>query len=74
MAIAFENVKRDSKRVIDKMKKEERAERLGNIICKRCGYQNFIPYVKKSGKCHLCGSVLDKAYFIKEMLKRCNNG
>lgn len=49
--------------------KEERAKNLNNIICPRCKYQNNEIFVKKYGKCHLCGVILDKKYFIKTMLK-----
>lgn len=49
--------------------KEERAKELHNIICPRCKYQNHVFYVKKYGKCNLCGATLDKNYFIRTMLK-----
>lgn len=49
--------------------KEERANSLHNIICPRCKYQNHEIFVKKYGKCHLCGAILDKKYFIRTMLK-----
>lgn len=50
--------------------KEERAESLGNIICKRCKYQNHKNYVQKYGKCNLCGVTLSVEYFKKMLLKK----
>lgn len=50
--------------------KEERAERLGNVICKRCKYQNHRSYVKKYGKCNLCGATLDVDYFKKMLMRK----
>ena len=54
--------------------KEERAKELNNVICPRCKYQNHLCYVKKYGKCHLCGLTLDKNYFERQLLRRLNNG
>lgn len=54
--------------------KEERARSLNNIICPHCKYQNKDVYIKKYGKCHLCGTILDKNYFKKTMLRRLKNG
>lgn len=50
--------------------KEERARDLHNIICPRCKYQNKRGWIKISGKCHLCGTILDKEYFKKTMIRR----
>ena len=50
--------------------KEERAKALDNIICHKCGYQNARYYAKKYGKCKLCGSTIDKDFFIRELEKR----
>ena len=49
--------------------KEERAKNLNNIICPRCKYQNHAVFIKKYGKCNLCGAILDKNYFIKTFSK-----
>ena len=54
--------------------KEERAKELNNVICPHCKYQNHKKWIEIYGKCHLCGRVLGKRIFIKDMLKRCNNG
>lgn len=59
------------KRHRDKYKnttKEQRAKELKQVICKRCKYHNEIKYVKKYGKCHLCGATLDVDYFKKTLL------
>lgn len=50
--------------------KEERAKRLGRIICPRCKYQNEIYFIKKYGTCNCCKTTLDKDYFKKNLLKR----
>ncbi len=50
--------------------REERACNLGNIICPKCGYQNKKYYIKKYGKCNLCGITLDIDYFKREILKK----
>ncbi len=54
--------------------KEERARSLNNIICPKCKYQNHKKWIQLSGKCHLCGVILDKDYFKKTMLRRLKNG
>lgn len=54
--------------------KEERAKELNNIICPKCKYQNHLFYVKKYGKCHLCGVTLDNNYFKKMIFRRLKNG
>lgn len=54
--------------------KEERAKELNNIICPKCKYQNHEKFVRMYGTCHLCGATLDKRYFIKKLLRMCNNG
>lgn len=54
--------------------KEERAEKLNNVICPKCGYQNHYFYAKKYGTCNLCKATIDKDYFIKSMLRRLKNG
>lgn len=54
--------------------KEERAERLNNVICPKCGYQNHIKYVRIYGTCNLCKTTLDKRYFIKKLMGMCKNG
>lgn len=53
--------------------KEERAKELNNIICPRCKYQNHKYYIERYGKCNLCGSILNKEYFKKSMLRRLKN-
>lgn len=50
--------------------KEERAKKLNNIICPKCGYQNHYKMVKKYGTCNLCKTTLDKDYFKKILLRR----
>lgn len=50
--------------------KEERAEKLDNVICPKCKYQNHKVFVIKYGKCNLCGSTLDSKYFKKTLLKK----
>lgn len=50
--------------------KEERAKKLDNIICPKCKYQNHRVFIKKYGKCNLCGTTLDSDYFKKTMLKK----
>ena len=46
-------------------------EKLDNIKCDICGYQNHKCYVKYSGVCHLCGKILDdRAYFKAQMNKK----
>ena len=52
--------------------KEERAEALGNVICPKCKYQNKKGWVKRSGKCHLCGTTLSREYFKNKLLKEIN--
>ena len=52
--------------------KEERALHLGNIICPRCKYQNKSFFVKRSGRCLLCGVTLSREYFKKKLLKEMN--
>lgn len=54
--------------------KEERAKRLNNVICPKCGYQNHYFFVKKYGTCNLCKTTIDKDYFIKMTLRRLKNG
>ena len=54
--------------------KEERAQRLGNVICTRCGDQNHYFYAKKYGRCNLCKATIDADYFKKTLLRRLNNG
>ena len=54
--------------------KEERSKDLHNIICPRCKYHNHDVWIKKYGKCNLCGCVLDKNYFIRSMKRRLQNG
>jgi len=54
--------------------KEQRAKDLHNIICPRCKYHNHDVYIKKYGKCNLCGCVLDKDYFIRTLERRLQNG
>lgn len=54
--------------------KEERAKELNNIICPRCKYQNHKKWIMLYGKCHLCGVILDKDYFKRQLLRRLNNG
>lgn len=54
--------------------KEERAKELNNVICPRCKYQNHIHYVRKYGKCNLCGITLDNNYFKRQLLRRLKNG
>ncbi len=53
--------------------KEERAKELHNVICPRCKYQNKMFFVKRSGKCHLCGTTLDIEYFKKNLIKMIKN-
>lgn len=48
--------------------KEQRAKALNQVICKRCKYHNEIKYVKKYGKCNLCGATLDVDYFKKTLI------
>lgn len=52
--------------------KEERARDLHNIICPRCKYQNKSFFVKRSGKCLLCGTTLNREYFKKRLIKEMN--
>ena len=54
--------------------KEERAKELNNVICPKCKYHNKMVYVKKYGKCNLCGATLDRDYFKKMLFRRLNNG
>ena len=54
--------------------KEERAKELHNVICPRCKYHNHEFYIKKYGKCNLCGCILDKDYFIRTIKRRLSNG
>lgn len=46
----------------------KKKEKLDNIKCDICGYQNHKHYVERSGICHLCGKILDdRAYFKAQM-------
>ena len=76
IAFAYEDFNKVKKRrgAFKNTSKEERARCLHNIICPRCSYHNKDVYIKKYGKCHLCGAVLDKEYFKKMMLRRLKNG
>lgn len=50
---------------------ERDPKRNDNIQCKKCGYCNHKHYVEQTGKCHLCGNILDeKAYFKLQMRKK----
>ena len=49
----------------------KKREKLDNIKCDVCGYQNHKYYVVRSGVCHGCGKILDdKAYFKAQMNSR----
>ena len=50
--------------------KEERAKKLNNVICPKCGYQNHYFYAKKYGTCNLCKTTIDSNYFKKMLLKK----
>lgn len=67
--LASHRYKRNRDRFKD-TSKEERAKNLNNIICPKCGYQNYFIYVKKYGTCNLCKTTLDKDYFKKKLLRR----
>lgn len=54
--------------------REERAERLKNVICPKCGYQNHYFYSKKYGTCNLCKITIDSEYFKRKLLRRLKNG
>lgn len=57
--------------------KEERAKKLNNVICPKCGYQNHYFFAKKYGTCNLCKTTIDSDYFKKMTLRtirRLNNG
>lgn len=54
--------------------KEERAKILHNIICPKCKYHNHEFYIKKYGKCNLCGITLDSGYFKRKLMRMCKNG
>ncbi len=42
-----------------------------NVKCGKCGYNNHIYWVKKSGICNGCGNILDsKAKFKKDMREK----
>ena len=53
--------------------REERAKDLYNVICPKCKYQNRLAYIKRYGKCHLCGATLDRDYFKNTLLRMCKN-
>lgn len=74
--LAWNDYKKAKKRrgIFKDTTKEERAKRLGNIICPKCGYQNHYKWIKLYGKCNLCGICLDKDYFKKKMIRMCKNG
>jgi len=49
----------------------KKKEKLDNIKCDVCGYQNHKYFVQQSGVCHLCGKILDdKVYFKAQMNKK----
>lgn len=64
------NYKNKKKGLYKDTSKEERAKELGNIICPKCKYQNHRKWIKKYGKCNLCGATLDKNYFKKILLNK----
>lgn len=52
--------------------KEERAKACNNVICPRCKYQNHYKWIRLYGKCNLCGLVLSKDRFKKDMRRLLN--
>lgn len=74
--VFFDNYNKSKKRRgnFKNTSKEERAKALDNVICPRCGYQNYNYYVKKYGTCNLCKTTLSKEYFKKTLLRRIKNG